>query len=112
MPYLVTADAALFLHRNELAARARGVKRVAIPISPQKEVCRESGWRRNAGSATLRSGAPAAKVVSVYSNAAAEQRFDMRYTRSIDAVQRVETDFTWTAVAKKIGVVLSDSFGM
>jgi glycosyltransferase involved in cell wall biosynthesis len=26
--------------------------------------------------------------------------------------RRVETDFTWGAVAKKIGVVLSDSFGM
>jgi glycosyltransferase involved in cell wall biosynthesis len=26
--------------------------------------------------------------------------------------QRVETDFTWTAVTKKIGVVLTDSFGM
>jgi len=31
MPYLVTADAAFFSQRNENAAQAQGIKRVAIP---------------------------------------------------------------------------------
>jgi hypothetical protein len=33
MPYLVTTDAAFFTHRNELAAQACGIKRVAHPQS-------------------------------------------------------------------------------
>ena len=53
MPYLVTADAAFFTHRNELTAQARGVKRVAIPnLSPKRSVQRKrlekKRWFRNA----------------------------------------------------------------
>jgi IS5 family transposase len=53
MPYLVTADAAFFTHRNELTAQARGVKRVAIPNrSPKRSVQRtlleKKRWFRNA----------------------------------------------------------------
>ncbi len=53
MPYLITADAAFFSHRNALAAQARGVKRVAIPnFSPKKSAQRKQlekkRWFRNA----------------------------------------------------------------
>jgi IS5 family transposase len=53
VPYLVTADAAFFTHRNELTAQARGVKRVAIPNrSPKRSVQRtlleKKRWFRNA----------------------------------------------------------------
>ena len=52
MPYLVTADAAFFSQRNELAAQARGVKRVAIPNRSSKSVQRKrlekKRWFRNA----------------------------------------------------------------
>jgi transposase, IS5 family len=53
LPYLVTADAAFFTHRNELNAHARGVKRVAIPNrSPKRSVQRtlleKKRWFRNA----------------------------------------------------------------
>ena len=52
MPYLVTADAAFFTDRNELAAQARGVKRVAIPNRNTKSVQRKrlekKRWFRNA----------------------------------------------------------------
>jgi IS5 family transposase len=53
VPYLLTADAAFFSHRNELAARARGVKRVAIPNrSPKRTAQRKrlekKRWFRNA----------------------------------------------------------------
>lgn len=53
VPYLVTADAAFFTHRNELNAQARGVKRVAIPNrSPKRSVQRmlleKKRWFRNA----------------------------------------------------------------
>jgi IS5 family transposase len=51
-PYLVAADAAFFSHRNELAAQARGVKRVAIPNRSTKSVQRKrlekKRWFRNA----------------------------------------------------------------
>jgi IS5 family transposase len=51
-PYLVTADAALFSQRNETAAHARGVKRVAIPNRSTKSVERKrlekKRWLRNA----------------------------------------------------------------
>ena len=51
-PYLVTADAAFFSHRNELAAQARGVKRVAIPNrstkSTQRKRLEKKRWFRNA----------------------------------------------------------------
>jgi IS5 family transposase len=51
-PYLVTADAAFFSQRNELAAQARGVKRVAIPNRSTKSVHRKrlekKRWFRNA----------------------------------------------------------------
>ena len=51
-PYLVTADAAFFSQRNELAAQARGVKRVAIPNRYTKSVQRKrlekKRWFRNA----------------------------------------------------------------
>ncbi len=40
-PYLVTADAALFSQRNETAAHARGVKRVAIPNRSTKSAERK-----------------------------------------------------------------------
>jgi hypothetical protein len=50
MSYLVTADVAFF--------------------TPTPKVCSVSGSRRNAGSATLSSGAPAARAASVFSNAA------------------------------------------
>jgi len=53
MPYLITADAAFFSHRNALAAQARGVKRVAIPNrSPNRSAGRKrlekKRWFRNA----------------------------------------------------------------
>ena len=52
VPYLVTADAAFFSQRNELAAQARGVKRVAIPNRSTKSVERKQlekkRWFRNA----------------------------------------------------------------
>jgi IS5 family transposase len=53
MPYLVTADAAFFSQRNELAAQARGVKRVAIPNrspnrSAQRKRLEKKRWFRNA----------------------------------------------------------------
>jgi transposase, IS5 family len=51
-PYLVTADAAFFSHRNETAAHARGVKRVAIPNrstkSAQRKRLQKKRWFRNA----------------------------------------------------------------
>jgi IS5 family transposase len=53
MPYLVTADAAFFSHRNTLTAQARGVKRVAIPNrspkrSAQRKRLEKKRWFRNA----------------------------------------------------------------
>jgi len=53
VPYLLTADAAFFSQRNELAARARGVKRVAIPNrspkrSAQRKRLEKKRWFRNA----------------------------------------------------------------
>jgi IS5 family transposase len=51
-PYLVTADAGFFSHRNELAAQGRGVKRVAIPNrstkSRQRKQLEKKRWFRNA----------------------------------------------------------------
>jgi IS5 family transposase len=51
-PYLVTADAAFFSQRNENAAEARGVKRVAIPNrstkSAQRKKLQKKRWFRNA----------------------------------------------------------------
>jgi IS5 family transposase len=51
-PYLVTADAAFFSQRNENAAQARGVKRVAIPNrstkSAQRKKLEKKRWFRNA----------------------------------------------------------------
>jgi IS5 family transposase len=51
-PYLVTADAAFFSQRNENAAHARGVKRVAIPNrstkSGQRKKLEKKRWFRNA----------------------------------------------------------------
>ena len=51
-PYLVTADAAFFSQHNELAAQARGVKRVAIPNrstkSAQRKRLEKKRWFRNA----------------------------------------------------------------
>jgi len=52
LPYLVSADAAFFSHRNERAAHARGVKRVAIPNrsskSAQRKRLEKKRWFRNA----------------------------------------------------------------
>lgn len=52
MPYLITADAAFFSQSNELAAQARGVKRVAIPNrntkSLQRKRLEKKRWFRNA----------------------------------------------------------------
>ena len=51
-PYLVTADAAFFSQRNELAAQARGIKRVAVPNrstkSAQRKRLEKKRWFRNA----------------------------------------------------------------
>ena len=51
-PYLVTADAAFFSQRNELAAQAQGIKRVAIPNrstkSAQRKRLERKRWFRNA----------------------------------------------------------------
>jgi transposase, IS5 family len=51
-PYLVTADAAFFSQRNELAAQTRGVKRVAIPNrstkSAQRKRLEKKRWFRKA----------------------------------------------------------------
>jgi IS5 family transposase len=51
-PYLITADAAFFSHRNECAAHTQGVKRVAITnFSPKKSAERgrleKKRWLRN-----------------------------------------------------------------
>jgi transposase, IS5 family len=52
MPYLVSADAAFFSHRNELTAQTLGVKRVAIPNrstkSKQRKRLEKKRWFRNA----------------------------------------------------------------
>jgi transposase, IS5 family len=52
LPRLVTADAAFFSIRNEAAAHARGVKRIAIPNSNTKSAERKQlqkkRWFRNA----------------------------------------------------------------
>jgi IS5 family transposase len=52
MPYLLTADAAFFSQRNELAAHSKGVKRVAIPNrstqSGQRKRLEKTRWFRNA----------------------------------------------------------------
>jgi IS5 family transposase len=52
MPYLGTADAAFFSQRNEQAAQARGVKRVAIPNrstkGEQRKWLEKKRWFRNA----------------------------------------------------------------
>ncbi len=52
LPYLVSADAAFFSQRNERAAHARGVKRVAIPNRSSKSLQRKrlekKRWFRNA----------------------------------------------------------------
>jgi transposase, IS5 family len=53
MPYLITTDAAFFSHRNELAAQAQGVKRVAIPNrspnrSAERKRLEKKRWFRNA----------------------------------------------------------------
>ena len=52
VPYLVTADAAFFSQNNENAARARGVKRIAIPNRSTKSQHRKrlekKRWFRNA----------------------------------------------------------------
>lgn len=51
-PYLVTADAAFFSQRNENAAQARGVKRVAVPNrstkSAERKKLEKKRWFRNA----------------------------------------------------------------
>jgi IS5 family transposase len=51
-PYLVTADAAFFSQRNEGAAEALGIKRVAIPNrstkSPKRKQLQKKRWFRNA----------------------------------------------------------------
>jgi hypothetical protein len=51
-PYLVTADAAFFSQRNEDAAHARGIKRVAVPNrstkSAQRKKLEKKRWFRNA----------------------------------------------------------------
>jgi IS5 family transposase len=51
-PYLVTADAAFFSQRNEHAAQARGIRRVAIPNRATKSAARKrlekKRWFRNA----------------------------------------------------------------
>jgi transposase, IS5 family len=51
-PYLVTADAAFFSQRNENAAQAQGIKRVAIPNrstkSAQRKRLEKKRWFRNA----------------------------------------------------------------
>ena len=51
-PYLLTADAAFFSQRNEVAAQGRGVKRVAIPNrsskSAQRKRLERKRWFRNA----------------------------------------------------------------
>jgi transposase, IS5 family len=51
-PYLITADAAFFSQRNETAAHAHGVKRVAIPNrstkSAQRKQMEKKRWFRNA----------------------------------------------------------------
>jgi len=51
-PYLVTADAAFFSQRNENAAQARGIKRMAIPNrstkSAERKKLEKKRWFRNA----------------------------------------------------------------
>jgi transposase, IS5 family len=51
-PYLITADAAFFSRRNELAAHRQGIKRVAIPNfnakTAQRRRLEKKRWFRNA----------------------------------------------------------------
>ena len=68
-PRLVTADAGFFSLRNEVVARERGVKRVAIPNlgtkSAERSKLHKKRWFRSA-----RSGAPGARDASACSSAA------------------------------------------
>ena len=62
LPRLVTADAASS-PRNEAAAHARASSAWRFPTAPPRVQSARS-WRRSAGSATPRNGAPAAKAAS------------------------------------------------
>jgi hypothetical protein len=63
-PRLVAADAAFYSAMNEVAAKAKGVKPVCIPIAPPKALSANAN-RRSAGSATARNGGPDARDASV-----------------------------------------------
>ena len=77
-PRLVAADAAFYSLRNEAAAKAKGVKRVCIPIARPRAPS-ASASRGSAGSATVRNGAPGLKDASAWSSGA---------TASLDAATR------------------------
>ena len=64
VPRLVAADAGFFSLRNEADAHEPGVKRVAIP-EPRTKSAERKALQKSAGSATPRSGAPAARAASV-----------------------------------------------
>ena len=66
-PRLVAADAGFYSAKNEVAAKAKGVKRVCIPNRTPR-VQRANASRRSAGSATARNGGPDARAASVSSN--------------------------------------------
>ena len=69
VPHLVAADAAFYSAKNEAAAKAKGVKRVCIPIARPRAPNADAS-RRSAGSGRARRGAPAARAASAWSNAA------------------------------------------
>jgi IS5 family transposase len=66
-PRLVAADAAFYSNKNEAAAKARGSSGSAFPIARAKAK-NANASRRNAGSATVRSGAPAVRDASAWPN--------------------------------------------
>ena len=68
-PYLDTADAGFFSQRNENAAQARGIMRLAIPNRYTKSAQRKK-LEKSAGSATPSDGVPIVKGASTFSSAA------------------------------------------
>ena len=64
VPHLLAADAGFYSAKNEIAAKARGVKRVCIPNRSSKSAAASEN-RRSDGSAAGSDGAPGARDASV-----------------------------------------------
>jgi len=67
IPHLVAADAGFYSAKNEVAAKAKGVKRVCIPNRSTKAPNANAN-RRSVGFVMARSGAPDARAASAWSN--------------------------------------------